>query len=220
MKQLNIRSSASRALAGSVGLFLTALLLIPVSAIINRVFDGSWQVNWRLTLSVAGILTVLWFGFLFVSQVLEDFTEAQRQEAGVRMFPGAMWIRGISIGVILLGLVTMAGCYREGDAWWFVAFPFVFVLLGFFTWPRAIEITNNEIRQRGQFLNTRILPSNEIQSATFDSTRGEIAVFGNNGAKIVHTTTHVNGAQFIRALEELTGRQVAVLGSNLGGSSK
>lgn len=213
MTLLNIRSAAIRAFAGSIGILFTAVLLIPVFAIINRVFDGSWRVNWHLTVSVAAVLTALWFTFLFISQLLEDFTEAKRHEAGNRIFPGSMWIRGISSGCILLGIVTVIGSYREDDARWAVALPFVFVLLGFVTWPRAIEIANNEIRQRGRFFNTRILPSNEIESATFDPSRREIAVFGRNGTRIVHTLMHADGVQFIKGVEALTGKKVAILGS-------
>jgi hypothetical protein len=212
VKLANVRSAAIQAFVSSIRIVLTAVILLPVLSGINRLFEGTWRVNWRVTLTVAGILTVLWFGFLFISQLLEDFTQEKREESGRLILPGAMWLRGVCIGCMMLGIAVMLGTYREGDAPWIVVLPVLFVLLGFFTWPRKIEFSNGAIRQRRWLLSEKILPYDEIESASFNPGRGETIVFGRDGRKIVHTMMHVGRAEFTEHLESLTGKKVITLG--------
>lgn len=213
-----VRFAAFLALRNSLGIFITALLLVPVDSIINRIFDGSWNVNWRLMLVVSGILTGVFFAFFFIAQVLEFWTHGDRELNGQVVFPAVMWLRGIYLAGILMGLWLMIWSYREHAAWWDVALPSVFVLIGFFAWPRAIQITENEIRQRSIILGVKRIPFGEIQRVVYDPTRKEIVVFGKSGDRIVHTMMHVDGERFMERLESLTGKSaysVGDLGQNI-----
>jgi hypothetical membrane protein len=50
------------------------------------------------------------------------------------VFPGAMWLRGMSLATIVMGLAMMVGTYREGDPWGDVVSSLVFVFLGYVAW--------------------------------------------------------------------------------------
>ncbi len=48
MTPSEVRFAALLAVRSSVVILITAMLLVPVGSIINRVFAGTWYVNWRL----------------------------------------------------------------------------------------------------------------------------------------------------------------------------
>jgi hypothetical protein len=133
-----VRYASLAALRKSIGIILTTLLLIPPSSVINRIFSATWYVNWRLMVTVSAILPFLVFTFFFVTELLEFATEEARERQLRFVFPGAMWLRGIYLGAILMGFTAMAGEYKEGDPWAIVVLPLVIVFLGFFAWPRAL----------------------------------------------------------------------------------
>jgi hypothetical protein len=124
--------------------------MVPVLSMVHRVFDGTWYVNWPLMLSISGILTGCFFSFFFITQLLEFSATSKREREGQLIFPGVMWLRGVYLLAILMGFTIMVGMYKEGDPWLdAVVLPICFVLIGFFGWPRAIQIAEFEIRQRG-----------------------------------------------------------------------
>jgi Na+/melibiose symporter-like transporter len=79
MNSSNVRLAVFFALRNSLGIFVTTILLMPVVAVVHRMFDGNWYVNWRLMLSVSGILTSLFFAFWLVTQLLEVSAEETRE---------------------------------------------------------------------------------------------------------------------------------------------
>lgn len=87
MTPSKVRFAALLALRNSLGIFVTAILMVPVVAIINRVFDGTWYVDWRLMLTISGILTALFFTFFFLAQVFEFSTHEQRELNRQLTFP-------------------------------------------------------------------------------------------------------------------------------------
>jgi hypothetical protein len=186
--------------------------MIPALSLINRVFDAACHVNWRLMLWVSSILTGCFFSFFFITDLLEFSAEASRERNMQSIFPAVMWLRGIYLLSIAMGFTIMIGMYREGDPWWYVVLPFAFVLLGIFAWPRAIQITELEIRQRRPLLGWKRIPIGEIESTVFDATRGEVAVFGKSGTRVVHTTMHVDKERFIERLESMTGKEAVLFG--------
>jgi hypothetical protein len=183
MESFKVRIAAISALRSSLGILLTTAAMVPILSALHRVFDGTWYVNWPLMLSVSGILTGCFFSFFFITQLLEFSAASKREREGQSIFPGVMWFRGICLLGILMGFTIMVGMYREGDPWWDVVLPFGFVLIGFLGWPRAIQITQFEIRQRGPLLTLRKIANNEIQSVVLDASRNETVVFGKNGVR-------------------------------------
>jgi hypothetical protein len=212
MESFKVRLAAISALRSSFIILLTTIVMVPVFSIINRAFDGTWYVNWPLMLSVSGILTGCFFSFFFVVQLLEFSTASRRERDRQLIFPGVMWVRGIYLLGILMGFTLMVGTYREGEAWWEVVLPFAFVLLGFFAWPRTIQITEVEIRQRRLLFALKRIAYGEVESIIFDTTRKEVVVFGKNGEKIVHTMMHADKERFIKEVQSLLRKEVIVVG--------
>jgi hypothetical protein len=186
--------------------------LVRASSVINRFFSGTWYVNWRLMLTVSAILTFLFFVFFFVTELLEFATEKARERQLRFVFPAVMWLRGVYLGSILAGFIMMIGECREGNPWGIVALPLLFVFLGFFAWPRAIEFTENQIRQRRTLPGFKQIRFSNIQSVVSGPSRNEIVVFGKNADCIVHTTMHVDGDRFLQRLKSLTGKNAYSVG--------
>jgi hypothetical protein len=212
MNSTNIRSAAVLALRTSLPVFLSVIALLPLASIINRVFDGTWSVNWRLMLTVSGILTGIIFAFLFFAQLLEYSAKEHRRLAQRMVFPAAMWLRGLYLTSIVMGFGLMAGTYSEGDPLWVVVTPVCFVFLGFFAWPRAIRITDSAIRQRRALFGFKEIQLDEIESVAYDASSGETIVFGKNGTRIVHTSMHVDGERFADKLQSATGKDEYLVG--------
>jgi hypothetical protein len=161
--------------------------------------------NWQSIIIASAMLMSLVVAFFFVTGLLESATRKARDRQQRFVFPAVMWLRGVYLGSILMGLVVMAGTYREGDSWGIVILPLVFVLLGFFAWPRAIEITESQIRQRRALFGFKQIRFSDIQSVVCDPGRNEIVIFGRNKDAIVHTKMHVDGEKFLRRINSLTG---------------
>jgi hypothetical protein len=206
MDSMKMRSAAALALRTSLPILVTAVLALPLVSVVNRAFDGTWTVAWRPALLVSAILTVLVFAFFFLAQVLE-FSAQMHRERGLKfLFPAAMWLRGLYLVSIVMGLGMMAGTYFEGDPWAIVVLPVCFVFLGFFAWPRAIGITESAIRQRRVLFGFKEIRLGEIESVVGDASSDEIVVFGKNGTRIVHSAMHVDGERFLERLASLTGK--------------
>lgn len=163
-------------------------------------------------LSVSAVSTLLFFAFFFVAQLLEFWREDTWERQSQSVFPAVMWVRGICLASIVMGLGLMVGTYREGDSPWIVLTPVVFVFLGFFAWPRAIEISENDIRQHRIFFGHKRISFQEIERAVSDPARNETIVFGNNGERIVHTMLHIQQALFNERLESLTAKHIYTVG--------
>jgi hypothetical protein len=207
------RLAALLALKRGVLILLTTGLMIAVKSLLNRLFDGTWAVNWRAVLAVASILAVLFFLFFLVTGVLEVRREEKSERNLNKEFPAAMWLRGIYLVGIVIGLVCAVGMYREGDSWRWQTIPAIFVLIGYIPWPRAIRITETEIRQARAFGPARAIPVSEIERAAHDPGNGMTTVFGHRQARITHTYLHVDPEGFIREIEQLTGKEVVMLGT-------
>jgi hypothetical protein len=212
MNTTKIRASAIFALRISLRVLVSALLMLPLIAVVNRIFDGTWSVPLRMTLILSSILTGLVFAFLFLAQVLESFAKEHRRLAQRMVFPAAMWLRGLYLTCIVMGFGLMVGTYSEGDPLWVVVTPVCFVFLGFFAWPRTIEITEGAIRQRRVLFGFKEIRLDEIESVAYDAASGETIVFGKNGTRIVHTAMHVDGERFAEKLQSASGKDEYLVG--------
>lgn len=67
MTPSNVRIAALLALRDNLGICATTILMVPAVSIVHRVFDATWYVNWRLMLTISGILTALFFAFFFLA---------------------------------------------------------------------------------------------------------------------------------------------------------
>jgi hypothetical protein len=212
MDSYKVRAAALLAVRNSLGIFLVAIAMVPVSSAIHRVFDGTWDVNWRLTFSVSGILTLIFFVFWFITQLLDYAMQEARERNERLVFPVAVWLRGIYLAGILFGMTIIVGMYREGDRGWILVSPSFLILIGFFAWPRAIRISNGEVRQWRVLFGTKRIPFEEIEQVVFDGSRGEAVVFGKNGTNIIHTNMHVQQVEFIQKLKYLAHNRVNSVG--------
>jgi hypothetical protein len=212
MSSTKIRSAAWAALRISLLIFGSAVLMLPLFSVVRSVFDGTWSVPWRMMLTVSGILAGLIFAFSFLAQVFEVSAQNYRERNARLVFPAAMWLRGVCLGSIVMALGLMAGTYSEGDPWGIVALPVLFVFLGFFAWPRAVEITDRAVRQRRVLFGSKEILLGEIESVVCDPSGNETIVFGKNGNRIVHTAMHVDGERFVERLGSLTGKSSNFVG--------
>ncbi len=212
MDSSKIRSAAVLALRITVPVFVSAIILVPLVSIISRVFNGTWSVPWRMTLILSSILTGFVFAFLFLAQVLETYAKDHRRLAQRMVFPAAMWLRGLYLACIVMGLGLMVGTNSEGDPLWVVVTPACFVFLGFFAWPRTIEITEHAIRQRRVLFGFKEIRIDQIESVAYDASRSETIVFGKNGTRIVHTAMHVDGERFAEKLQSATRKDEYLVG--------
>lgn len=212
MNSLKIRAAASRALRISLRVFVRAIFVVPLIAVVNRIFDGKWSAPWRLALTATGIITVVVFVFLLLTQVLESYARERRSLAQRMIFPAAMWLRGLYLACIVMGFGLMVGTYSEGDPLWVVVTPVCFVFLGFFAWPRTIEITEQAIRQRRVLFGIKEIRLDEIESVAYDAASGETIVFGKDGTRIVHTAMHVDGERFADKLQSASGKGEYLVG--------
>jgi hypothetical protein len=208
-----IRLAAIKALRICLGILLTVVLLVAVDLIVRLVFHVRWLASLRLAILSSGIVTGCVFLFFFLAELLEDSAAARREHSQSLVFPAVMWLRGVYLSAIVMGFTIMVGMYREGDSWKQAIFlPLSFVLLGYFPWPRAVRITESDVRQRGPFLNLRRIPFPEIES--IDAGGGEVVVYGKNGARIVHSAMHADTDRFIEQMEARTGKEVTFPGIN------
>lgn len=207
-----VRFAALLALRNSIGIILTTILLVPATSIINRIFSGTWYVNWRLMITVSAILTGLVFIFFFVTELLEFAMEDVRERQLRFAFPAVMWLRAAYLGSILMGFIITVGEYRERDPWGIVVLPLIFVLLGFFAWPRAIEITESRIRQRRILFGFKQIRFSDVERVVRDPGRNEIIIFGRNKDAIVHTAMHVDRERFLQRLKSVTGQNTYSVG--------
>ncbi len=203
MDSYKVRAAALLAIRNSLGMFLAAVAMLPVVSVINRVFNGTWQANWRLTLVVSAILTLIFFAFWFITQLLDDATQAARKLNERLVFPAVMWMRGVYLMGILLGITINWEDVREGDRGWILATPALLILIGFFAWPRAIKISNGEVRQRRILFGNKKIPFEAIEQVVSDEFQGQAVVFGRNGVNIIHTNLHVQHEEFIKKLKDL-----------------
>lgn len=208
-----VRGAALAAVKVGTGIIFTTLLLIPILSTVNRIFEGTWYLNWRLMISVSAVLAFLIFAFVFVTKLLEMTSEDARERHSRLVFPAMVWLRSIYFGSIVLGLVIMVGTFLEGDVWWIVVLPAAFVFLGFFAWPRAIKLTECQIQQRRTLFGAKQIRFSDIESVISDPARNEIVVFGKNGQVIVHTAMHAGGVRFLQQLKSLAGKNAYSVGN-------
>jgi hypothetical protein len=212
MSSTKTRSAAWVALRISLLTFGSTVLMLPLFSVVRRVFDGTWSVPWRMMLTVSGILAGVIFAFLFLAQAFEVSAQNYRERNARLVFPAAMWLRGLYLVSIVMGFGLMAGSYFERDPWAIVIMPVLFVFLGYFAWPRAVEITDRAVRQRRVLFGSKEILLGEIESVVFDPSRDETIVFGKNGNRIVHSAMHVDGERFVERLGSLTGKSSSFVG--------
>ncbi|MBS1842036.1 MAG: hypothetical protein JSS69_01880 [Acidobacteria bacterium] len=215
MKTSKTRSAAVSALKLSLRVILTAVLVIPFVSLVNRAFGRAWAVNWRELLLIWGILAACIFLFVFVTGLLEFSAALRHRRNKDLIFPGVMWIRGVCLMGIALGLILMVAMYREGDGWWLVALVSGFVFLGVFAWPRAIRITDSALCQRSNLFLMKRIVRGEIEDVVYDPSSQEIVVNGKDGARIVHTESHSDGARFMSAMKTFSRKETVVLGAKM-----
>lgn len=206
MRSSYARIAFTSAFRISLVILFTSAVTIPVAIILGRIFHGTWPQNWAVIFGVPATLTALIFAFLFATQWLELVTEQARERQRRLVFPAEMWLRGLYLSCIVMSWIMMIGMYREGDPWGNETIPVVFVLMAFFAWPRAITISDTEVRQHGKLFGTTRIPLNEIE--TVFSGSSEATVFGKNGAHITHTNMHVQRERFLSYVKSLSGRHI------------
>jgi membrane protease YdiL (CAAX protease family) len=75
-----LQSTAVRAVRFSFYLFFGCLVMIPIAATIDRIFDGVWpQINWKFGLEYSLAMMPFAFVMAFVAAILEDFCARRRK---------------------------------------------------------------------------------------------------------------------------------------------
>jgi len=74
--------------------------------------------------------------------------------------------------------------------------------------PATIVLTESAVEQRYWFLKTKVIRYPEVMAVQKTQAGRSVAVLGDNGVKIVHTTNHSDQAGFEREMAERTGKRV------------
>lgn len=184
MNSARIRIRVQLAVKRFTGLRSSRIPAIASLSIINHAFKEPRSFGLLSRLTHAAALVGLVIAFFVVAQLLEKAGVEQRKRDGWKVFPGAMWLRGIYLVTISIGIAMMVGMYREGDRWWVVSMPVLLILLGYIPRPRAIKISHAEIRQGRPFRSALRIPVREMESASLDPGSGVVMVFGRNGTQL------------------------------------
>jgi hypothetical protein len=200
------------AFRGGLQIALTIPIVAVLRAIVGRIFESDWNIDWGLLATMTSVFAGGWFVFSFVTQVMDDRAEEQREQAtGHLRFPGETWIRAVYSATMLMGVGLAIGTYREGDPLWMSVLSLGFVAMGLIGWPHAVEFRDGEIRQRSRFFRVKAIPYVAIKSAASSPSTGETLVFGQDGTIITHTKEHASRIQFIDYLKQVTGKGVIIL---------
>jgi hypothetical protein len=206
---MRARPVASANFRVALQILVTVALLIPVGSVLNRVFEGTWYVDWRLMLSVGAILAGALLIFFAITDVVDSHSRAKQIHGQRIVFVGVTWIRCTNAAAILMGIAISVGSYREGAEWWIVVLSAAFCLLGYLPWPRAIQISDGEIRQTDWLFRTKRIPLTDVLVAGSDLSTGHTTVFGRNGVRIIHTSNHLGMERFVEELRQRTGKWVS-----------
>jgi len=74
--------------------------------------------------------------------------------------------------------------------------------------PATIVLTETAVEQRYWFLKRKVILYPEVMAVQKTQAGRSVAVLGDNGVKIVHTTNHSDQAGFEREMAERTGKRV------------
>jgi hypothetical protein len=127
-------------------------------------------------------------------------------------FRGPLWLRALYLLTIVMGVVMIVGMYREGDRGFALYIPLVFILVGYFAWPRAVHLDDGEIRKRDAFLRLTRIPRAEVASVVLDTSSGKLVVFGKSGQRIVYGNFDDGGERLMEQLEIASGKETTVMG--------
>lgn len=204
---LELRLSLWRAALSSLQILLTALLIVPVASLLNRLFRGTWRIDWMMLLIVPAIISAIWFLGVFVSSFADLRAEEHREQQDLPVFPANNFIRGVFVGGALLAVALSWGLYREHDHLAYQLIPFGLLLVGWFGWPRAIHFYRDSVGQRSLWGQMRRIQYKDVQYISYISADGNTVVAGPD-LEIVHTGEHADKELFHSVIEEKAGKTV------------
>ena len=206
---IQLQLSALKAATSSGIAFLTGVIVIPVVMGMDRIFYGNWNIfDWRLSLEVTGILSGIWFAFLFLSSLLElRGSDARSADRPIRTFPALVYIRLILLFVYGLSACLFWGTRQEHDPVSLQCVALSFSLLSFFGWPAKITLSERGISQRTRFGRLRTIPYSDVQYLTYLPSDGTTIVEGSQYT-IRHTSSHADTTYFQQLIKKRTGKKI------------
>lgn len=205
---LKTKRSAVRAGVSASTILVTGLAGLVLTALVYRAFDGRWKrLDWQLALKFIGVISVLWFLVMFVSNLVDLRASDRREEARNPSLE-----RRRSFGSFFPPPWDCLGCAfgvsgKQHEPLWSQGLSLSFAMLAFFGWPRTITLDEVGVSQRSLFGIRRTIPYREVEGMSYEPDQQVTQVVG-IGATIKHTTCHSDAALFQSLMEERMGKQV------------
>jgi hypothetical protein len=180
--------------------------MTPVSALIALVFRDGTEIEWKLSMTVGGVVGFAWFVSTFLSTLADLRKGDGIRAAKTPTFPAQSFVSGLC-GIALLGSGWLiVALHREREPLWLQLFPIGFAGIAFCGWPRAIRCGDLEVSQKNLFGWKTRIPYASVEAISVD-VAGTTRVIG-AGRTIEHTAHHMDPVRFREIVSQRSGRPI------------
>ena len=106
---LQAKLSALTAATSAAVVFAVGIAVISVRAILDRAFQGSWRINWVLSVEVIGIISGAWFLVVFSSTFIQLRRRDRQELTRNPSFPATVFVMLLYSGGVLLSVTLYLG---------------------------------------------------------------------------------------------------------------
>ncbi len=145
---LQLRLGAAIALRPALQFLLVTLVMIPVAALIGLLVHDERQIDWKLSMTVGGVLGLIWFVATFLSTLADLRKEDRIEAARIPPFPAQSFVSGLYGAITVFSMRAITGLYRDNEPLWLQLLPFGFVAIASYGWPRTTRCYETSISQR------------------------------------------------------------------------
>jgi hypothetical protein len=201
-----LRLSAATALLPALQFVLVTLVMIPFTAILGLVFGSDRHVDWRVSITVGGILGLIWFVAIFLSTLADLRKEDRIEVTGSSSFPAQSFVSGLYGLTTVVCMWAILGLHRDHEPLWLQLLPLGFIAIAFYGWPRTIRCNETNLTQRAMFGWKKRIPYVSVEAISVGSD-GTTTVLG-AGTTIEHTSHHIDAATFRETVSRRSGRPI------------
>ncbi|MEP7365904.1 MAG: hypothetical protein ABI972_21830 [Acidobacteriota bacterium] len=200
------KASARAAIAVSLPVLFSFLVLVPFTAMLDLLNSRSPQLEVEMPAQIAALFATGTFVITFVSTFRDLRKIGQIDEAREPSFTPTTFATGI-YGFTLVGsLWGIYGLKRDGEPTWLLLIPVAFLALAWYGWPRTIQCKESFVSQRSLWLRNKRISYSAIEAISIwhDGTTIVIAP----GVSIEHTPYHIDPEMFRYIVSKRSGKPV------------
>lgn len=199
-----MKASAHAAIAVSLPVLFSFVVLVPFTAMLDLLNSRSPQLELKMPAQIAALFAAGTFVITFVSTLRDLRTIDQIDEAREPSFTPTTFATGIW-GVPLVG--SMWGIYginRDDEPAWLSLIPCAFIALAFYAWPRTIHCGKAFVSQRSLWGRVKRIQYSSIEAISIGHD-GTTVVIGPQ-ATIEHTPYHIDPDTFRHIVSKRSGK--------------